>query len=175
MLRSANLKLREAAESDTDFILKLINQPAWKKYISNHSIRTPDQAREYIETKLIAMYRHFGFGLWVVESAQENLPVGLCGLVKRESLEHIDLGFGFLPRYWGQGFAYEASVLCLQYAFESLKTEKVLAITVPANDRSVKLLESLGFDYKEDYSHPGDDEVLALYEIGTQAIAVKNT
>jgi RimJ/RimL family protein N-acetyltransferase len=175
MLQTKNFILREVVESDTDFILELINQPAWKKYISDHSIETPDQAREYIKTKFTAMYKDLGFGLWAVESISEKMPVGLCGLLKRESLEHIDLGFAFLPRYWGKGFAYETSVLCLQYAFEHLSAPKVYAITVPSNDRSVRLLECLGFSYKENYSHPGSSEVLSLYEVGPQVFRQDRT
>lgn len=175
MLKSDRLNLREATKSDSDFILELINQPAWKKYISKHSIKTQEQACTYIEEKLIVMYREHGFGMWVVESTNETSPVGLCGLLKRDSLKFIDLGFGFLPKYWGKGFATEASALCLHYAFERLNTPKVLAITVPCNDRSIRLLENLRFSYKEEYFHPGSSEVLSLYEVDHQVFAEQST
>lgn len=87
---------------DTGFILELINQPAWKKFITNHSINTPDKACEYIENKLIAMYQTLGFGLWVVELRAESRPIGVCVLLKRETLESVDLGFGFLSGVWGK-------------------------------------------------------------------------
>lgn len=171
MLQTKHFNLREASESDADFILKLINQPAWKQYISNHSIETLSQARKYISSKLTPMYDELGLGLWIVESIHDKLPVGLCGLIKRESLKHIDLGFGFLPQYWGKGFAYETSIQCLRHAFENLNRPTVYAITVPSNKRSVKLLERLGFHYKENYSHPNSSEVLSLFEINQDSIA----
>ncbi len=171
ILNSANLALREASSSDAAFVLALINQPAWKQHIANHSISTLGGAEEYIRDKLVSHYKLHGFGLWVVETKANSIPVGLCGLLKRDSLEHIDLGYGFLPNYWGQGFAHEASVLCLRYAFEKLEQSKVWAITTPANERSIKLLSRLQFVFKKQYSHPGSSDVLSLFELDRQTFS----
>ena len=165
MLANENITLRQASTADSAFILELANQPAWKQYIGDHAIGTESQAQEYIEQKLHVMYKSHGFGLWVVETLDNSEAVGLCGLIKRDSLEYIDLGFAFLPKFWGKGFARQASELCLQYAFNTLNAPKVLAITNPNNHRCIRLLECLHFDYVKNYSHPESNEVLALYEL----------
>ena len=155
--------MREASIDDAEFILKLVNEPAWHEFISNHSINTLEEASEYIELKMVAMYQQFDFGLWVVETVDNAIPIGICGLLKRDSLPSIDLGFAFLSRHWGQGFAYEASICCLKYAEFKLGMQTILAITNPSNKRSVNLLRKMGFQYDKTYSHPGSDEILSLY------------
>lgn len=163
IVKTNRLLLREASTDDSEFILKLINEPAWHEFISKHSIDTIEKASEYIEQKMKAMYQTLGFGLWVVEKTDDATPIGICGLLKRDSLQYIDLGFAFLADYWGQGFALEASIGCLKYASNEIKSQKILAITDPSNTRSVKLLEKAGFIYESNFSHPGSDEILSLY------------
>jgi len=109
--------------------------------------------------------------LWVVELQDGGEPTGMCGLLKRDYLDHIDLGFGFLPEYCGKGIAYDASRLCLNYAFEVRKVEKVAAITLPNNMRSVALLKKLGFAYSRDHSVEHSDETLHVYEIQSDGMA----
>jgi RimJ/RimL family protein N-acetyltransferase len=121
VLKTNRLLLREVSTDDSEFILKLINQPAWKQFISNHSIDTIEQASEYIEQKIITMYQKVNFGLWLVEKIDDAVPIGICGLLKRDSLQSIDLGFTFLADYWGQGFATEASIASIKYAKSEIK------------------------------------------------------
>ena len=161
--KTKRLLLREASTNDSEFILKLVNEPAWHQFISTHSIDTIEKATEYIEQKMIAMYQEHGFGLWVVEINGEPTAIGMCGLLKRDSLQHVDLGFAFLADFWGQGFALEAAIASLKYAKREIKAKKVVAITDPLNTRSVKLLGKAGFTYESKFSHPGSDEVLSLY------------
>ncbi len=155
--------MREASFDDSEFILKLVNEPAWHEFISSHSIDSIEKASEYVEQKMIAMYQRYGFGLWVVEKIDDAIPIGICGLLKRDSLPYIDLGFALLSKYRGQGFAFEASMGSLMYARNKLKMQKIVAISNPSNTRSVKLLEKMGFLYESKFSHPGSDEVLSLY------------
>ncbi|GAB1268489.1 GNAT family N-acetyltransferase [Aurantivibrio infirmus] len=145
-------------------MLELMNEPAWKKFIGDHDIDSTDKVLEYIENKIISMYRKFGFGLWMVEYSDSNVPIGICGLIKRDSLENIDLGFGFLSNYWSRGFAYEASLVCMDYAFKDHGVDKLLAITSSSNLRSIRTLEKLSFSFNSDYSHPGSKDILSLYQ-----------
>ncbi len=161
--KTERLVLREASIDDSEFILKLVNEPAWHEFISSHSIDSIEKASEYVEQKMIAMYQRFGFGLWVVEKIDDAIPIGICGLLKRDSLPYIDLGFALLSKYWGKGFAFEASMSSLMYARNKLGMQKVVAILNPSNTRSVSLLEKMGFLYESKFSHPGSDEVLSLY------------
>ena len=94
------------------------------------------------------MYAERGFGLWLVERKIDRAPLGICGLVKREQLEDVDLGFAFLPRYWSQGYASESAKGVLQYARASVGLKRVVAITSPDNHASARLLEKLGFAHE---------------------------
>ena len=161
--KTQRLILREASVDDSRFMLKLVNEPAWHEFIYSHSINTIEKASEFIEQKMIAIYQNEGFGLWVLEKIDDGVPIGICGLLKRDSLPCLDIGFALLSSYWGQGFALEASSCSLRYARNKLKMKKILAISSPSNTRSLKLLKKLGFVYESRFSHPGSDEVLSLY------------
>ena len=165
MLETEHYIMREAQLRDAEFILSLINQPAWKQFISDHSINTIELAQDYIENKLCSLYQSLGFGLWVVDSIEEGRSIGLCGLLKRDTLDCIDLGFGFLPEFWGSGAAQETSLACLTYAFDELRKDEVAAIVSPDNVRSIRLLEKLEFQSESDYFDPITDERLLLYKI----------
>ena len=163
IIKTQRLTLREATIEDATFILALLSEPAWHQFIASHSIDSLEKASEYIEEKMLASYREHGFGLWLVESIAESTPVGICGLLQRDTLPHPDLGFALLSQHWGQGFAFEAAAACLAYAQDTLSLQQLLAIAKPLNQRSIALLEKLGFRYESGFSHPGSDEVLSLY------------
>ena len=129
---------------------------------------TISEASDYIDDKLISMYKNHGFGLWLVVTIDNDIPIGICGLIKRDSLDDIDLGFAFLEKYWGMGFAYEASKVCLEYASLKLNAEQIAAITSPSNARSINLLEKVGFRYASEFSHTGSSEILSLYLLSLQ-------
>ncbi|MFK7804535.1 MAG: GNAT family N-acetyltransferase [Anaerolineae bacterium] len=162
---TGRLNLREATTADAEFFLTLLNEPAWLKFISQHEMRTHEHVVEYLETKIIPSYSANGFGFWVVELKADQQPIGICGFIKRDSLEHADLGFAFLEAVWGQGYAFEAAVASLKYAKINLSEPKILAITLPENKRSSSLLERLGFDLESTFSHSGSDEILSLYSL----------
>jgi RimJ/RimL family protein N-acetyltransferase len=111
-------------------------------------VRSLEDARRYIEQGPMKMYAERGFGLWLVERTSDGSPLGICGLVKREQLEDVDLGFAFLPRYWSQGYAHEAATGVLEHAREAVGLKRVVAITSPDNRASSRLLEKLGFAHE---------------------------
>ena len=165
LFETERLTLREATTADAPFFLTLMNEAGWLKFISNHEIRTSDQVVEFIETKILPAYTAHGVGLWLVEIKKENRPIGICGFVDRDSLDEADIGFAFLERFGGQGYASEAAEGCLNFAKSQLPNDNILAIVLPENLRSVKLLKKLGFKLKSDFSHPGSEEKLDLYTI----------
>lgn len=146
MFETQRLTLREFAPGDCAFILELLNDPGWKRFIGDRGIRTLEDARGYIERGPMAMYARLGFGLYRVALKEGDVPIGMCGLIKRDTLEHVDLGFAFLPAYRGQGYAYESALLMRDYGVQELQLERIVAITSPDNDTSGKLLLRLGFD-----------------------------
>ena len=119
----------------------------------------------YIETKLQKGYRESGFGFYLVELKATGVKTGMCGLVKREGLDDVDIGFALLPQYENKGYAYESSMAVIQYAKNKLKINKLAAITMPSNLTSVKLLEKLGMKFDKKISLPGDPEELFLYKM----------
>jgi RimJ/RimL family protein N-acetyltransferase len=145
VFETERLTLREFAPGDSAFILELLNDPGWKRFIGDRGIRTLEDARGYIERGPMAMYARLGFGLYRVALKEGDVPIGMCGLIKRDTLEHVDLGFAFLPAYRGHGYAYESALAMRDYGAQELQLERIVAITSPDNDSSGKLLLRLGF------------------------------
>jgi RimJ/RimL family protein N-acetyltransferase len=148
VLETTRLVLRWLEMGDADFILQLVNEPSWLRFIGDKGIRTVDDARNYIETGPVAMYRRFGFGLFLVELKESGESIGICGLIKRDTLEDVDLGFAFLPAFWGKGYAFESATAVMEYGRRTFALTRLLAITSPENEASVRLLEKLGFHFE---------------------------
>lgn len=146
-LKTERLDLKKFTKDDAPFIVNLLNQPSFLRFIGDKGVRTLDDARKYLTSGPIDSYQRNGFGLYLVELKESKKPIGMCGLVKRDSLPHVDLGFAFLPEFWGKGYAAEAAAVVLASAREALKLGTVLAITDPDNEPSIKLLEKLGFQF----------------------------
>ncbi len=120
ILETERLVLRRLTAGDAAFILELLNEPAFLENIGDRGARTLADARRYIARGPVASYRKFGFGLYLVELKDSGTPVGICGLLKRESLEDVDIGFAFLRRYWSQGYARESAAAVMHYGWTEL-------------------------------------------------------
>jgi RimJ/RimL family protein N-acetyltransferase len=148
VLETDRLVVRRLSSEDAEFILRLLNEPSWLRFIGNKSVRTVEDARSYILKGPVEMYSRLGFGLYLVELKEEGLPIGICGLIKRDSLEDVDIGFAFVPEYWGRGYAYESASAVMAYGRNVLGLDRIVAITSVDNDRSVRLLEKLGMRFE---------------------------
>lgn len=162
---TGRLVLRELEPGDADFILELLNDPAWIQHIGDRGVRTLADAERYIEDGPRAMYAAHGFGLYLTELKQGGEAIGLCGLLKRDWLEDVDIGFAFLPAYRGKGYAAEAARAVLQFAEETLKLRRVVAITSLGNESSVRLLERLGFRPEGVIPFQGGAETVRLFSL----------
>lgn len=165
VLQTERLTLRQLILTDTPFIIELLNTEGWIKYIGERNVKNADQARQYLINGPIKSYEENGFGLCAVTLKNTNIPIGMCGLIKRDYLPHPDIGYAFLPQYNGQGYAFEITKAVLQHAFTELKKEKILAITLPENKNSVKLLHKLGMKYEEIFVDEKSNETLERYGI----------
>ncbi len=163
ILQTDRLYLSQLSVEDAPFIYELLNTPSWLAYIGDRGVNTLDDARAYILNGPIASYTRFGFGLYLVRLNESQLPIGLCGLLKRDALEDADIGFAFLPEHVGKEYAYEAASAVLTYAQTTLNLKRVAAITVPANQRSIRLLERLGLHYEAMITLTGDTKELMLF------------
>src|SRR5438309_9403998 len=148
ILETDRLRIRRLSQDDAVFILRLLNQPSFIQNIGDRGVRTLDDARAYILKGPVASYEKFGFGLWMVETKPRATPIGICGLLKREVLEDVDIGYALLPEFWSQGYALEAACAVVLYAREKLGLKRVAAVTNSDNQSSIRLLEKIGFKYE---------------------------
>lgn len=144
VIRTRRLVLRRLTESDAAFILELVNDPDWLLHIGDRGVRSLEDARAYLLRGPIAMYGRHGFGLFRVELREGGEPIGICGLLKRDALEDVDLGFALLPRFRSRGYAREAAAATLEYGRQKLGLARIVAIVAPGNYASTELLKKLG-------------------------------
>ena len=148
IIETERLQLRRLSVDDAEFILRLLNEPSFIQNIGDRGVRTLEDARAYILKGPVASYEKFGFGLWMVETKPRAMPIGICGLLKREVLEDVDIGYALLPEFWSQGYALESAAAVMSYAREKLRATRVLAVVNADNQSSIRLLEKLGFQFE---------------------------
>ena len=147
VLETDRLILRHLNGDDAEFIFELVNDPSFIRFIGDKGVRDLDAARRYIVEGPLKSYAN-GFGLYLAELKTNEKPIGICGLVKRDTLPHADIGFAFLPAYWNQGYAFESAAAVMDHARERLKLGRILAITSPDNEASGKLLDKIGLRFE---------------------------
>jgi len=163
VLATERLVLRWLAADDAEFILELMNDPDWLRFIGDRGIRTVEDARGYIANGPADMISRLGFGLYAVERSKDRTPIGICGLLRREWLEDVDLGFAFLPRFRGAGYAHEAAAATLEHARTTLGLERILAIVSPENHDSVRLLTKLGLTFQRMARPSADADEVCIF------------
>jgi [ribosomal protein S5]-alanine N-acetyltransferase len=163
ILETERLILRKLTVGDSEFILELLNDPSWLRFIGDKGVRTLDDARDYILKNPVAMYERLGFGLYLTALKGEGVSIGICGLIKRDSLEDVDIGFAFLPKFRGEGYAYESASAAMEYGRRTFGLNRIVAITAPDNCDSAKLLEKLGFSFERMVKLSGDSGSVSLF------------
>lgn len=148
LLQTARLNLSRLSETDSAFLIELLNQPSFIRFIGDKNVRNHDDAKRYLREGPDAMFERYGFCLYRMGLKGSDVPVGMCGLLKREQLEAPDIGFAVLSAYEGKGYTTEAAHAVLQYGFDSLGLTRVLGIANPDNAGSHRLLEKLGMRYQ---------------------------
>lgn len=145
ILNTPRLRLREATLDDAGFVLRLVNEPGWHRYINDPGVRDLPQAAAWIESRLLTGYREQGFGFWLIERQLDGAPLGIAGLTRRPALAGPDLGYALLAEHEGKGFALEAAQACVARARERFGWPELWALTSAENPRSAHLLRKLGF------------------------------
>lgn len=157
------LRLRQLDLDDAAFILVLVNDPSWLRHIGDRGVRTLEHARDYLSAGPLDMYGRHGFGLYAIELQSGEGPLGICGLIKRETLPDVDVGYALLPQYVGRGYALEAARASVDLARERFGLHRLIAITAPDNEVSARLLLKLGMHFERHFSMTPESEVLCLY------------
>lgn len=158
------LILSKIAIEDAAFLLELMNTPGWLKYNGDRNVKTLEQAQNHIENNQLKCYKLHGFGYYKIQLKAENLkPIGTTGLLKRDNLEHIDIGFSLLPEYYNKGYGFEAASEIMKLARNIFNIKTLCAITLPINKPSIHLLEKLGLSYQKTIKPFEDDKELLLF------------
>ena len=165
ILDTNRLHINKLDQTYDGFIYELLNDPGWIRFIGDRGIRTLEDAQKYISNGPMESYRVNGFGLYVVKLKNTEIPIGMSGLIKREGLEDVDIGYAFLPQYRGMGYALEAALALLDYAQHEFGLKKVVAITNPDNEDSIKLLVKAGMHFEKLICLKGDTKETKLFAI----------
>lgn len=163
VLETDRLNLRRLSTEDAEFILELLNDPAFLRFIGDKGVRTLEDARNYILNGPMEMYARLGFGLYLTELKESSIPIGICGLIKRDTLEDVDIGFAFLPQFCSKGYGYEAAAAVMAYGTDVLGLRRIVAITSRDNVTSGRLLEKLGLQFERMIRLSKDAEEIRLF------------
>lgn len=148
IIETPRLALRQLTEEDAPFILELLNEPAFIEHIGDKGVRSLEDARGYIRSGPMSSYAAHGYGLYLVSLKGTHEPIGICGLVRRDGFDGPDIGYSIMARYWSQGYAYEAAAAVRDYSWDAFGLKRLLGVTSPSNDKSIKLLEKLGLRFE---------------------------
>jgi RimJ/RimL family protein N-acetyltransferase len=162
-LETARLSLRRLQFDDAPFLVKLLNEPSFIENIGDRGVRSIEDAHRYLREGPMAMYEKFGFGLWHASRKEDGVAVGMCGLLKRDILPDVDVGYAFLPEFWGQGFAYEAAAAALRHGAEKFGLTRVIGVVSEGNAGSIRVLEKLGMSFERMFSMREDEPPVRLY------------
>ncbi|MBP7687981.1 MAG: GNAT family N-acetyltransferase [Thermoflexales bacterium] len=165
ILETDRLIVRGLTLDDAAFILELVNDPDWLRFIGDRHVHSLEEARTYLHNGPLAMYDRSGFGLYAVVLKGHDLPIGLCGLIQRAGLIDVDLGFAYLPQYRAKGYAFEAAAAVMAYGRRTFGLKRIVAITSLDNARSIYLLERLGFAFETIIRLTDDGEELKLFAV----------
>jgi RimJ/RimL family protein N-acetyltransferase len=162
ILETGRLVLRQLSADDAPFIVRMLNDPDWLRFIGDKSVRSLEDACEYLNNGPIAMYAREGFGLYLAALKDRDVPIGMCGLIRRAGLRDVDIGFAFLPAFRGQGYALESTAAVLAHA-RTLGLDRIVAIASADNERCLRLLDRLGFVRERTIRLPGDADEVELF------------
>ena len=163
LMITERLTLRRMTEADAPFYLDMVSDPDFRYYIADRGVRTLADATELLRSRVIAAYEQDGFGMFLVSRRDNQRPVGMAGLVRRDFLDDIDVGYSMLPEGRGQGFATEAADACINFARDHLACRRLAAITHVENDASMRVLSRLGFRTAGTVEFPEDGETCNLF------------
>jgi RimJ/RimL family protein N-acetyltransferase len=163
-LATPRLVIRPFTLADAPFIV-LLNTEGWLRFIGDRGVRSIEDAQRYLRDGPIAMQAARGHGLWAVQRRADGVLLGMCGLIKRDALPDVDIGYAFLPAHEGRGYAREAAQATLTHGFETLGLPRIVAIMDPNNARSARLAESIGMRFERERQLAGWNQPSAIYAI----------
>ncbi|MDQ2855212.1 MAG: GNAT family N-acetyltransferase [Acidobacteriota bacterium] len=167
VFETERLALRKLSLDDAGFILELLNDPSFLRFIGDKNVRTLEDARQYLVTGPLESYERLGYGLYLVALKPTGVPLGICGLIKRDALAAVDIGFAFLPEFRAKGYAFESAAAVKDYGLNVLGLDCLLAITNPDNTGSIRVLEKIGLRFERMIRLAPDNPEIRLYTSDT--------
>src|SRR5690349_6387460 len=164
-LETTRLSLRRLTADDAEFVVALYNEPSFLEHIGDRGVRNVEDAQRFLREGPLAMYARHGFGLWHVARRTDGAGIGMCGLLKRDTLPDVDIGYAFFPQFWGQGFAFEAASATLRHAASAFELRRVIAVVSHTNRGSIRVLEKAGMRFERMHAMNPDEPEVCLYGI----------
>lgn len=164
VIETERLNLREMSEADAAFVLEVLNDPGFIRFVADRGVRTLEDAARYIDERFVESYRRHGFGLWLVETKDGRAPAGMCGLLQRGApVPGVEVGYAFLPTFRGKGYAFEAAAAALRHARDVLGLPRLYAVVNPDNAVSIRVLEKLGMKFERAVRLSGEESDVSLF------------
>lgn len=164
VLETARLRLaRLTVEGDAAFMLRLLNEPSYIQHIGDRGVRSLAEAEEFLRKGPIASYEKHGHGLYRVERKEDGAAIGLCGLIRRDLWDEVDIGYAYVPEAWGQGYALEAAAAVMEHGRRTLGIGRIIAVVAPDNPRSIRVLTKLGLRFERKVRMKPDEGEIDLY------------
>jgi RimJ/RimL family protein N-acetyltransferase len=163
VVETERLRIRRLALDDAAFILELLTDPSFLRNIGDRGVANLEDARRYLRNGPMRSYEEHGFGLYLTTRKEDGAPIGICGLLKRDALDDVDVGFAFLPRYWSKGYATESARAVVAYGKDVLGLPRIVAVTRADNDGSIRVLRKLGMRFEKTVRLTEGGPALELY------------
>lgn len=163
ILETPRLRLRRLTLDDAPFILRLVNEPSFHANIGDKGVRDLDGARGYLLNGPLASYEKNGFGLFCVETKEDGETIGMCGLLRRDTLPDVDVGFAFFPHTWGKGYATESALAVMQWGRETFALPRICAVVSPHNTASIAVLRKLGMRFERMVQLTPEEDPIQLF------------
>jgi [ribosomal protein S5]-alanine N-acetyltransferase len=162
-LETSRLILRRVEFDDAPFLVSLLNQPSFLANIGDRGVRNSEDAHRYMREGPMAMYEKYGFGLWHTARKTDGASIGLCGLLKRDILPDVDIGYAFLPDYWGQGYAFEAADAVVRHGARKFGLKRLIGVVSQGNSASIRVLEKIGMSFERLFPMHENEPPVRLY------------
>lgn len=143
------LRIRHLTAADAAFTCQLLNEPSFIENIADRGVRSKLDALHYLAEGPIKSYQQHGYGLFLVETSDNKIPIGFCGLLFRDYLQETDIGFAFAPQFWGKGYALEAASAVLHFGYQKAKLRRIVGLVSAGNLPSIKVLTRLGLSFEK--------------------------
>ena len=163
ILKTSRLYLSKINKKDASFLYQLMNDPDWILNIGDRQINNLEDAENFIANRFIKSYKENGFGFYILRLIEDDSPIGICGLIKRDGLDHVDIGYALMPEFRGNGYAFEAAKVVYTYGLNHFKLDKIVAIVNSGNKKSEQILEKLGLQFEKMITLPNETKEIQLF------------